>query len=318
MLEEPFAWLEAWALTEPIALRPTGRGINNRTFFVDTPAGTRFLRIYVNTRDPARVRYEHEILRALAGQSLSFAVPKPVETRDGGTFATLPGGELAALFDLIPGEPPGERDRAYLRECGVALGELHGALRAIATPASPEVAAQNALERIHPLVPDPWSIDDAIVRVILGALRPAIPRLYASLPVQLCHHDFFPVNTLQIRGRLTGVLDFEFVGPNLRAVDLVPCLLFGPSDGRTADERLGHAAAFLDGYRRHGDLTQAEARALPTLARLTRATHLIHWFGRDRAGLDPGAHHRTHIERLVELDQFLAAHGGELIALAGG
>ena len=38
---------------------------------------------------------------------MPFAVPAPLPTRAGDTIVRLPGGErLAALFELIPGQPP--------------------------------------------------------------------------------------------------------------------------------------------------------------------------------------------------------------------
>jgi homoserine kinase type II len=311
-------WLRAWPLAEPIALRPTGGGINNRTFFVDTPGGTFFLRLYQNTADPERVRYEHAVLRALQAEPLPFRVPAPVPARDRETLVAIPDGKVGALFELLEGEPPTDRGVDYARAGGAALAQLHGALRAIDAPACPDPVTFGALERIHPLVPDPWSIGDDRVRAILAQLRGAIPRLYAELPRQLCHNDYSLGNTLQVDGRLTAIIDFEFVGPDLRALDLVAGWLFSMDRGSDPAEQMRRVGAFFDGYRWVDRLTPAEAGATPTLARLVRATHMVHWLGRNRAGLDPDNHHAGDFERFVQFDAWLDEHGDQLIALAGG
>jgi homoserine kinase type II len=306
-------------LAWPVELRPTGGGINNRTFFVDAPTGTFFLRLYQNTADPARVRYEHAVLRALQAQPLPFGVPSPVPTNQGETLVLLPDGKLAALFELLEGEPPVDRGAEAARAGGEALARLHGALRAIdVPPEESEPVTFGALERIHPLVPDPWSIGDARLRAIIAELRETVPRLYAELPIQLCHNDYSLGNTLWVDGCLTAIVDFEFVGLDLRATDLVPGWYFNMVRATTPAEQLARVGAFFEGYRRVDRLTPPEARAMPTLARLVSAVHLIHWIGRSRAGLDPENHHAGGVDRLVELDGWLNEHGEELIALAGG
>lgn len=310
--------LSAWRLPEPIVLGATGGGINNRTFFVDAGDSSYFLRIYLNTADPQRVRYEHALLRALREQPLPFGVPRPVPTTAGDTVALLPDGRLAALFERLPGEAPAERGVEYTRACGRALAQLHAALRAIDLPGPPDPVTFGALERIHRLVPDPWSLGEEPVRRILARLRGVIPSLYAELPTQLCHNDYGAGNTLQVDGRLTAVVDFEFAEPDLRAIDLVPGWYFTMIRASDAAEQLARVAAFFEGYREAGELTPAEARAMPDLARLVLATALVHWVGRDRAGTDPEDHCVESATRFVQMEAWLERHGEELIRLTGG
>jgi homoserine kinase type II len=303
-------WLRAWSLAEPVALRPTGGGINNRTFFVDTPAGTSFLRLYQNTADPAHVRYEHAVLRALQAQPLPFRVPLPIPARDGETLVVLPDGKLGALFELLEGEPPEDRGVDYARAGGEALGQLHVALRAIEAPARPNHGTFGTFI--------PESIDDQRLQPIFAELHGSVPRLYAELPVQLCHNDYSLGNTLHVDGRVTAIVDFEFVGPELRALDLVPGWYFATIRAPDGPERLARVGAFFDGYRRVDALSGAEALAMPALARLVSAAHLVHWLARARAGLDPDNHHAGSADRLLELHAWLNRHGDDLVALAGG
>jgi Ser/Thr protein kinase RdoA (MazF antagonist) len=125
----------AWALPRPWTLRPTASGRNNLSAYVDTPVGTHLLRVHQNTGDLARRRYEHALLTRLQQAGLSFAVPSPLPTATGETLVAVPradGPALAALFRLIPGQPPARDNPAHLRAAGAALGELDGALARIA------------------------------------------------------------------------------------------------------------------------------------------------------------------------------------------
>ena len=71
------ALVAAWPLARPLRVRPVASGTNNRTVRIESPGGAYLLRVYRNTRDPARVRYEHAVLLALQESGLSFRVPAP-------------------------------------------------------------------------------------------------------------------------------------------------------------------------------------------------------------------------------------------------
>ena len=86
---DPHRVLDAWPVSPLQTLRPTDAGLNNLSRLVDTPAGSYFLRIYQNTSDTARIRYEHELLLQLQRAGLSFAVPHPLATREGETFVVM-------------------------------------------------------------------------------------------------------------------------------------------------------------------------------------------------------------------------------------
>src|SRR2546430_14460961 len=142
------------------------RGLNNDTYFVYAREGEFVLRVYRNTADPERVRFEHELLGRLATQELPFAVPAPVRTHEGDTLAVLEtddGPRLATLFFRIPGEPSsGTAHDAWL--AGRALAQLDAALALVELP----VRAPIALGDVHRLGPGPVAAP--------GRLRPRAPR----------------------------------------------------------------------------------------------------------------------------------------------
>jgi len=324
------ALVAAWPLARPLRVRPVASGTNNRTVRIESPGGAYLLRVYRNTRDPARVRYEHAVLLALQKSGLSFRVPAPLPSGAGAgpTLVEAPDGALAALFPELPGAAPDRADPAHLTACGAALAELHAALHRLDVPPPPPGAATYGdLDRIHPLVPDPWRLPETLpldgagrerLTALLDALRRDVPGLYATLPGQLCHNDFGPGNTLQIGGRTSAVLDFEFAAPDLRAIDVVSGWYWSAGPLWGTGRELPAVRAFLAGYTARARLTAAEVAAGPRLARLQRAVSLIHRAGRERAGLATADEVAEQAGRLLGLDRWLEANGAAVAAAAGG
>ena len=337
------AALAPWGLSAPLTLRPTSSGINNDTWYVDSPSGSYVLRRYQNTRDPGRVRYEHAVLKALRHQELPFGVPDPVPTLNGGTVVRQLNGTLAALFRVLPGAAADRGNLDHIRACGAALAALHSALRRVDVPPPPAGQVRYGdLDRISPRVPDPWSLADGLtldagtrerLRAALARARAEIPTLYAALPQQLCHNDYGPGNTLVADGRVTAILDFEFAGVDLRAIDVAAGWYWavGPKWGSSAE--LAFYRAFVEGYveatrpSREADrltrepgrptgeitrLTEAEIDAMPSLSRLVRVTSVVHWAGRHRAGLATETRLHEQVQRLLDLDIWLTQHEATL------
>jgi len=97
------AILAAWPVPGPRTLRPTHVGANNLSHVVQTPAASYVLRIYQNTNDLTRIRYEHNLLLRLQRTGLSFAVPQPILTTSRLTYvSTADQGRdiVAALFSM--------------------------------------------------------------------------------------------------------------------------------------------------------------------------------------------------------------------------
>lgn len=281
--------LGAWPIA-PTRVERAAHGLNNDTYFVTAAEGEFVLRVYRNTSDPKRVRDEHHLLGLLAQQELPFQTPAPVRTREGDTLAVLElddGPRLATLFFRIPGEPAqGTVKDAHI--AGLALAQLDVALAAIDMP----FREPASLDDVHPLVPDALTaLDD----LDLGADRARIVDLFervnaardplsASLPRQIVHGDFGYINVLVKDGTVTGMLDFEFAGGDLRAADLA-CAIY------ITIVRSGEAViwtmleSLVRGYRRALPLDPSEAAAIPDLLLRRSAIGIVHWIGRWRAGL---------------------------------
>jgi homoserine kinase type II len=288
----------AWGIAGPWRAELLTRGTNNLVQRVATPTGSYVLRVYSNTTDAARLRFERDVLAQLTEARLPFALPTPLSTLDGAYFLdvkTEQGQALATLTPFIPGQPPDRDNLDQATSAGVALGRLTLAMAQLDTPADGiSWRSSGDLAHCHLLVPDPPAAfavlplpDEKRQRLISGYawLIERIPDLYATLPQQLAHEDFDPGNVLMEETRVTGVLDFEFCARDLRVMDLTVALTWWPVRWFGTGAEWPIIAAFASGYARHITLTDGEIAALPTLFRLRAYTSLIHRLGRAQQGL---------------------------------
>ncbi len=323
---EPFLALPAWLWTQLPHLEPIAKGTNNQSYLVTSGAQSWILKRYRNAGLLARIRFEHELLRALASANLPFAVPSPVRAISGENTVEIANGANAiryALFQRIPGRAArfGSLEDAF--RCGKALAELDLALAAIRLdPAIPLPGAFGELGAVHAEVPDPLAAiqrqfrDRAVATDLARIVSRAEERWRhrtAGWGIQLMHSDFYPSNTLMEGGEVTGILDFEFSGPGYRAMDFA----IGLAAFSASDWNDGCAwplmESFATGYLRRSPLDAEELAATPALLLMREATSLIHWLGRLEQGLTALDDLHARARRLLTLDQWLEAHQGELV-----
>jgi homoserine kinase type II len=276
--------------------------------------------VYSNVVDPARQRFEHELLRKLASADLSFAVPRPVASDDGDTLRVI-DGRLAVLFARIPGETLAKDGGPYLGRAAAALAELDAALGALSELEHRPPAFDGDVTRVHPLVDD---LNEAVgesgldldrrsaLRRDLDRTAELAPLLYASLPQQITHGDFAFGNTLVRNGRVTGLLDFEHSGVDVRAMDLAVALYRFPA----YDDALGQSDAFGRAYSSVLPLDPTEIVALPALLELRAGLSLMHWVGRMRAGLATIDDVRPRAHRALFTYDWVRANRDELVRRA--
>ena len=320
--------LGAWDIPAPHASASVPAGTNNLSYRIEGAGRAYLLRIYQNTTDLARLADEHRLLQRLQGVALSFVVPDPLPTRFGTTLAPVGregmGDGWAALFPVIPGHHPRAPDEDDTRAMGIALGELDAVLRALPSDFmhAPH-ALYGDLEHVHPLVAgsedvvrdlslggERWRDYDRLIATIHAAL----PSLYGALPQQLIHSDFGRSNVLMTGGRVTGILDFEFAAPDLRALDFAIGLYHCActTSGRFA-VRWELVDAFAAGYGARVRLDRAEVDALPTLLRVRRVASILHRLGRHRAGLADKAAVEEQLGDTLLLHRWLLDHDTELM-----
>jgi len=280
-----------------------GSGVNNTTSFIETREGRFVLRVYETHRDEEKVRFEHDVLLRLAELELPIRMPAPVRTSDGNTYVRTPDGKLAALFRYIDGKPPDLGDLGQLRQFGEATAHLSRALASIRTERQAAYPPYYEIEHAHPrcslsqllelCVHPPAPFDDEGLARMLAELAPSITGLKRELPRlgnlkhQLIHGDLNASNALADEaGRISAILDFEFVTYDLRVMEAAVFLSDMVRSGEAAGSSLNRAEAFLTGYCSLLELTGEEIEALPSLMLLRRLDVLIHFLGRYWDGID--------------------------------
>lgn len=281
--------LRAWSVPPPTEVWQPERGANNMVRIIRAGAGRYVLRFHPNAT-AAQVAAERRLLVALADAGLSFEVPVPMLSHDGRTAIPTPYGP-ASLTPWTPGDHP-SRNRPGLELAGAALGELDAALAGLPADLAPIDWSSRSLSEIHPLVPNLDALAAELIQVVpaeesarwfaarAAEIEAETAHWYSVLPRQIIHGDYSLGNVLVNDDRVTGVLDFEIAGIDMRLTDLVAALI-QCTDDLVPDQ----VAAFRRGYGAHLHLSDGEREALPTVLRYRTLGSTVWRAGRWRAGL---------------------------------
>lgn len=308
-----------------------GSGMNNTTRFVEASGERYVLRVYETHRDAEKVLYEHAVLTGLAESDLPFKIPLPVRSSEGQTVVRTSDGKLAALFRYIEGRTPSLSERAALRSFGGCIARLSTAMADLKIDLAPAYRPYYDIEHTHPrcgideltrfcLDPSEEFKSDEILQALeaialgLDSFRLKLPDLKA-LPHQLIHGDLNASNALaDPDGKITAILDFEFVTRDLRVMELAVCLsdLIRPEH---SDERMWtRIEALVEGYASHGILTKDEIDTVPTLLLLRRLDVFIHFLGRYWDRVDGIQVVNDQIQNAYAMMKWLEAHEEKLLA----
>jgi homoserine kinase type II len=272
--------------------------MNNTTRIINDGDRKYVLRLYNNHGDANTVKLEHEVLKALSGADLDFRVPEPVANREGDTVTVLPDGKIACLFRYIEGARPDPRNAAQVKALGAATGAISSALNGVNVSFKPQYSPYYELGTTYEAMDkrallelvdrEPLFRGQAMQFGYLQDQREQALKLCeraASLPRQWIHGDICCGNALSIGDRLSGILDFEFVTIDSRAMELAVMMvdLLKREFASGSRDRLAIAAeAFQDVVA----LTAEERKLLPVLMKLRLLDITLHFAVRYRDGLD--------------------------------
>ncbi len=171
------------------------------------------------------------------------------------------------------------------------------------------------LRAMHPAVTDLGQLDDIVGpsgRAMVERAAESAGPIYASLPTQLIHGDFGFGNILVSRGRVRGIVDFEYSGRDVRAMELAAGL--ASAIARPSRETLWRHV--LRGYLGTLQLDLTEIVALPALAVLHWAVIVVWWSGRSRDGHPFPDGLPAVVDRALVVERWMDARGPELVAEA--
>lgn len=319
--------LGSWSTGPVRAIEHLTSGSNNENWMVETQDGDYVLRLYRNVDAEEHINYEQALLKELAAAGVGFEVPVPIPTSAGETMVQTRRG-LVSLARRIAGEHPRPGDEADTRAAGAGLADLDLTIASLTSFEAerrrhPNVSGSGDLLRIHPAVTGPEQAialldradDRAKYERILEETEVVWSGLVASLPNQVIHSDYVRTNILLRDGAVAGILDFEFSGPDLRAMDLAVgiyhfCLRpwIGVDEVKTVTLIRAFVAGFLEGL----DLSPDELEALPTLLLRRQLAAGLHWLGRWKVGISSEEEARERFSGLVALGEWLDREGAAL------
>jgi len=315
---------ELWSIPKPWSVLPVTQGVNNLTQVIETPAGSYILRAYRSDRSLEQIRYELGVLRSLQARTLSFQVPVPIPTVTGELFAVL-SETVVSLSPRLSGTQPQNDDLEQTHAAGGALAELVKALADIQVEVSPQIAPflpSEDFEAWAGIAIDPANLVQALpltkeeqeqLLTLLRETQASASSLYQTLPQQIIHRDYDQSNILMEGNSVTGVLDFEFCGPDLRILDLAYALSQWPSGLWNTGKEWAVIDAFGQGYLAGQRLKLAELEALPLIFHLRATTSLFFHLGRFVQKVETREEILERIRETLITTSWLQRHAEELV-----
>eukprot|EP00128_Syssomonas_multiformis_P004732 Colp12_sorted_trinity150504_noHs@22136 len=271
--------------------KPTTGGVNNIVQYVELEDGDRYiLRVYNNGNNSDKVRFEHEVLRQLREQTLSFKVPEALLSKNGKTHELLSNGAECCVFHIIPGTLA---KTTSPEEVGRATGELSAAMAKVKIDFPSPIAPYFELFKVHHAIRNDSNIfynevatnkQFDICRADIDYLCEELKNIESrianfhklNLPKQLIHGDLHYDNVMVVDDKVSGLLDFEFCAYDWRAMELAVSLskYVGESDP------LKLCKEFIAGFGEHGRLTETEIQSIPDLIILRIVSNVVYFTGR--------------------------------------
>jgi homoserine kinase type II len=307
---------------------PGPSGENNTTLFILANNERYVLRIYETHQDEDKVNFEHAVLLALIERPLSLSIPVPMRTKDGQTIVKTQSGFLAGLFRFIDGTNPGLENLEQIYSFGKATGQLTAELAEVSLNQLPVYRPYYDMDSTHPrcsidqikdfsLNPPEDFVELAqellIIYKQLVSFQHRIPFL-KRLPHQLVHGDLNASNILSAGdGRISAILDFEFVTLDLRVMEVAVSISDFIDDKEDEAIILKKITAFITGYGSRIKLTEEEINALPLLIQLRSLDVFIHFLGRYWDGVDSIDTVKKYIRKAARRVSWILVHHDKII-----
>jgi homoserine kinase type II len=263
--DELAEFLRLYDIGELLSYKGIAEGVENSNFLLHTSAGYFILTLYEKRVARNDLPFFLGLMTHLASRGISC--PQPVPNRGGEALSEL-AGRPAAIINFLEGIWPRKPNAAHCAGVGQALARMHLAGRDFA------MSRANALSVSgwRPLFEQAASRADELqhgLRAFIGAELDHLEKHGVwpkNLPQGVIHADLFPDNVFFLGERVSGLIDFTFACSDMLAYDVAICLNAWCFES-DCSFNVTKARAFLGAYGRERQLSDAEQRALPVLAR---------------------------------------------------
>ena len=257
------AFLAQYDIGTLTSYKGIAEGVENSNYLLRTTQGSFILTLYEKRVTRDALPFFLGLMQHLARRGLDC--PQPVVRRDGAMTGEL-AGRPAAIVSFLEGMWMRRPTVAHCEAVGEGLAHMHLAgadfpLRRRNGLTLPDWRPLWELSRARADEVEPGLVAEA--EADLGFLEKNWP---ANLPTGVIHADLFPDNVFFLGDRLSGFIDFYFACTDILAYDVAVCLNAWCFEKDFSFNRT-KGAALLRGYTAVRPLSEAEADALPVLAR---------------------------------------------------
>ena len=257
------AFLDDYSIGGLLSYKGIAEGVENSNFLMHTDTGSYILTLYEKRVNPDDLPFFLGLMDHLAARGISC--PLPVHRKDGKIIGQL-AGRPAAIVTFLEGMWMRRPTVAHCRAVGAALAAMHLAGDGFAIERANALSVHGWRPLWEAAKPRADSIEPGLAAEVEADLQDLEKHWPSALPSGVCHADLFPDNVFFLGDRLSGLIDFYFACNDLFAYDLSVCLNAWCFEKDNAFN-LTKGSALLAGYQSVRPLSDAEANALPLLAR---------------------------------------------------
>ncbi|MCB9658963.1 MAG: homoserine kinase [Sandaracinaceae bacterium] len=258
-LEDASRITDAHSLGPCLEITPVSAGSVNSNFFLRSPGGRHFLRIY-EEQGTDGVAYEWSLLDFLA----EAGIPVPQRVAGPAPGAICVAGKPTAVFEVVAGEDicGGMFDAARAHEVGLTLARIHEVGRSFPTRRASRFKRDTLPERLdYAAAQSRPELSEPVAR--LRDLCAEVDATYPTdLPRGVIHGDMFRDNVFWDGPRISAVIDWESASDGELLYDLAVVFLawcYGD------DFRWDVARALCAGYQQARPLSRSEVAGLRTV-----------------------------------------------------
>ncbi len=256
-------FLEDYSVGSLLSYKGIAEGVENSNFLMHTDTGSYILTLYEKRVNPDDLPFFLGLMDHLAARGISC--PLPVHRKDGKIIGQL-AGRPAAIVTFLEGMWMRRPTVAHCRAVGAALAAMHLAGEGFAIKRPNALSVHGWRPLWEAAKPRADSVEPGLAAEVEADLQDLEKQWPSQLPSGICHADLFPDNVFFLGDKLSGLIDFYFACNDLFAYDLSVCLNAWCFEKDHAFN-LTKGSALLSGYQSVRPLSEAEANALPLLAR---------------------------------------------------
>jgi homoserine kinase type II len=290
--------LSRYDIGAPLSFKGIAEGVENSNYVLQAEKGAFILTLYEKRVNAADLPFFLGLLQHLATRGI--CCPTPVSDKNGTQLTTI-NGRPAAFFTFLNGLSLRRPEVSHCASAGAALAAFHAAGQGFALARPNALGPAGWAPLAAPCLTRADAVQDGLKELIETALREIVPAWPKDLPAGVIHADLFPDNVLFMNGEVSGLIDFYFACNDFLVYDLAVMLNAWCFEADGAFN-ITKGQAMIGAYQKRRPLSDAEAAALPLLARGSALrfllTRLYDWLHQDPNALVRPKDPRDYSKRL--------------------